>query len=189
MGLDMENENKGVDYRLDYIEPIKRKDFAEDDETKGSTHNKKSACGNLYITINRDDQDNIVESFINTGRTGICKASIDAINIMISDQLRAGIKVSAITRSLKGIQCGACMKAPKDSVSGLSCADIIARVIEKEYKKNPGTGRGKSTDETNPMSVTNEDGIYKCKECGKTSYVPSGGCGVCIECGYTKCDL
>lgn len=29
--------------------------------------------------------------------------------------------------------------------------------------------------------------VMRCPECGSPNYQPSGGCAVCMDCGYSKC--
>ena len=34
-----------------------------------------------------------------------------------------------------------------------------------------------------------EEGMEKfiCPECGNEAIIPTGGCGICLQCGYSKC--
>ena len=29
---------------------------------------------------------------------------------------------------------------------------------------------------------------FVCPECGNESIIPTGGCGICLQCGYSKCN-
>lgn len=155
------------------IEPISRSEIGK---TYGSTVRKHSACGKLYITINRDKEGNIVESFVNVGKNGICKSNIDGINRLISLGLRSGVKIDEIVDQLRGINCPACtrVRAKGESIDGLSCPDIMARTLQNEYKninEKPKIEKKKNT----------------CPECGE-ELAFEGNCISCKHCGFSKCE-
>ena len=50
---------------LDSIEPVSRKALGV---THGKTYCKKTACGTLYITVNCNDNDEVVETFVHTSK-------------------------------------------------------------------------------------------------------------------------
>ena len=45
----------------------------------------------------------------------------------------------------------------------------------------------KNKDET---TITIEDGVeeFVCPECGNKTVIPTGGCAICLQCGYSKCN-
>lgn len=160
--------------RYNYIVPISRKKIGT---THGCTYCKKCACGTLYVTINKDSDDNIVESFVHTSKGGICQANISAVNRMISLNLRTGVKVEEIIDQLQGINCPACVKVATkgEQIDGMSCPDIIARTI-KDFagEADKWTEKALKTDEF-------------CPECGeKVNF--EGGCVICTNCGWSKCN-
>ena len=154
---------------LDSIEPVSRDTFG--DVLTGSTYKKKTACGTLYITINKDKQGNIVEIFTNSSKNGTCKANLNGETRMASLALRAGVKVDEVVEQLKGIHCQSCAfaRAKGNQVDGTSCPDIMAKCITEACSKHKHT----------------EDTSEKCPECGKPVR-HEGGCVVC-DCGYSKC--
>lgn len=167
--------------RFDTIVPVER---ARLGKTYGTTSKYKTSCGSLFITINRDKDGNIVESFVNTSKSGICKSNIDGINRMISLALRSGIKVEEIVDQLKYINCPACVrsKAKGDKLDGLSCPDIIARALQSEYNTtlnflNRGRGEDDCSDDTQTFD--------HCPECGEP-LKHEGGCVTCT-CGWSRC--
>ena len=103
----------------------------------GGTYVKKTACGKLYITINRDDNDNLVEVFIDPGKSGGCVANAESLGRMASTMLRGGMAIESIVDSVKGVKCSACTQAKgsKKVIDGLSCGDILARTIQEEYDR------------------------------------------------------
>lgn len=166
------DENKTPKYN--YITPVSRKTIGT---THGDTYCKKCACGTLYITLNRDDEGNVVESFIHTSKGGICQANTSAVNRLVSLSMRSGVKTDEIIDQLKGITCGACTKAMSNGIKldGISCPDILARTLTEFCKP---VGEKKSIEKP-----TNQE---HCPECGEP-IIHDGGCVQCTNCGWSKC--
>lgn len=160
------------------IAPISRKTIGT---THGNTYCKKSACGTLYITLNRDNDGNIVESFVQTSKGGICQGNIGAVNRLISLNLRSGVKVDEIIDQLKGITCKACtaLIAKGEKLDGISCSDIISKTLEEFYFKDLKQERSKDI-----PSISKD--VPKCPECG-SPVNHEGGCVTCSNCGWSKC--
>ena len=160
--------------KYNYITPVSRKTIGT---THGDTYCKKCACGTLYITLNRDDEGNVVESFIHTSKGGICQANTSAVNRLVSLCMRSGVKTDEIIDQLKGITCGACTKAVSNGIKldGISCPDILARTLTEFCKP---------ADEKKPIEKpTNQE---YCPECGEP-IIHDGGCVQCMNCGWSKC--
>ena len=166
---------------FDSIIPVSRKTLGT---THGNTYCRHCACGTLYITVNCDDDGNLVETFIESSKGGICKANTAAVNRMVSVALRSGVKVEEIIDQLRGIYCPACAKTSKE-VDGLSCPDIMAKTLHAFYygeeEEKPKKNLVKSKKATQ-QEANNE----KCPECGK-SLRREGGCVICGSCGWSKC--
>lgn len=96
--------------------------------TVGVTEKIKIGCGNLYVSVNADEQ-GICEIFTNTGRAGGCSSQSEATARLISIALRSGLSVEAIIEQIRGIRCPACVR--REGVNVTSCPDAIARVIKK----------------------------------------------------------
>lgn len=176
-------KNEEVIYNT--IIPTSRKTIGT---THGNTYCKKCACGTLYITLNRDDNGNIVESFINTSKGGICQANIGAINRMISVGLRSGVKVDEIIDQLKGITCPACTKliSKGEQLSGISCPDILARTLQEEYEGKEVTTPIKKSKKRLLENTESKVAVTKCPDCGEL-VIHDGGCITCTNCGWSKC--
>lgn len=174
------------------------------DITTGFTEKVRIGCGNLYITVNYDDQ-GICEVFTNTGRAGGCPSQSEATSRLVSIALRAGMDVKAIIEQLKGIRCPSTIR--QRDLKVMSCPDAIARVIEKVIALQNGSGYKdiKLTEEEKEKITCVSDcavctmrdfcnnpdrkevGIGKyCPDCGKL-VEHEGGCVVCRNCGYSKC--
>jgi ribonucleoside-diphosphate reductase alpha chain len=174
--------------------------------TVGVTEKIKIGCGNLYVSVNADDE-GICEIFTNTGRAGGCQSQSEATARLISIALRSGISIESIIEQIRGIRCPACIR--RDGVSVTSCPDAIARVIKK-YIDSENNGNGNKL-----LSLIKPDGIAKaprdeapvekvevkttnkvknlipignaCPDCGMQIQHESG-CIVCMHCGYSKCE-
>lgn len=180
---------------FDKIKPMTRSDLGG--RLNGGTYVKKTACGKLYITINRDDDDNLVEVFIDPGKSGGCVANAESLGRMASTMLRGGMSIESIVDSVKGVKCSACTQAKgsKKVIDGLSCGDILARTIQEEYdrfnkcetcskdEKDILKEQFKAMKNPENWVVPNNT----CPECGM-EMTNEGGCVTCKNCGYSKCD-
>lgn len=194
-----DSESKTQDkesYSFDCIKPVSRKSLGV---THGNTYCKKTACGTLYITVNCDDQNNLVECFVHTSKGGICQANINAVNRMASLCLRSGVQVDEIIDQLQGITCQACGRtmATGTALDGVSCPDIIARTI-RQFKNDSENANQKSCnipqekfEKDEPVKKYRPDEL--CPECG-APLRREGGCMICVGddthtgCGYSRCD-
>jgi len=157
---------------------------------RGTTTKINTGCGNLYITINEDEEGRPFEVFMQMGKAGGCAASqLEAIGRLVSLALRSGIDPLPIIEQLRGIRC----PSPSWESGGtriFSCADAIARVLERrlaQIKKNPSEVKVKinfSPDEINSVKEVNIVGV--CPECGEPLKYEEG-CAKCDSCGYSKC--
>lgn len=175
--------------KFDHIVPVSRKTLGV---THGNTYYKKSACGGIYLTVNRDDEGNIVEMFVSTSKGGICQANIGAVNRMVSVALRSGVKVEEIADQLKGITCQACarMIAKGEKLDGISCADIIGKTLLEFAECDCGSCagcKGKSSTKSIVVKPSLGTGKAKCPECG-ADVAFEGGCMRCLECAWQKCE-
>jgi ribonucleoside-diphosphate reductase alpha chain len=153
------------------IVPRKRPDVI-----RGTTRFMKTGCGNLYVTINEDEQGHLFELFTSMGKAGGCAASqSEAIGRLVSLAFRSNIEPEEVIKQLKGISC----HSPTWYEGGriLSCSDAIARALEKYHTKG-SKGNGDSHKVVMIMGA--------CPECGG-AIEHEGGCAVCHNCGFTRC--
>lgn len=97
----------------------------------GSTFCKTTGCGKIYITMNEDENGNLIEVFASMGKAGGCAASqIEAIGRLLSISLRSGVKPEELMKQLAGIQCHSALAFGADKT--LSCADAFGNCF-REY--------------------------------------------------------
>ena len=145
----------------------------------GTTRLMKTGCGNLYITVNEDEEGNIFELFTQMGKAGGCASSqAEAIGRLISLALRSNVEPIEIEKQLTGISCHSPAWANGGKIS--SCSDAIAKALERynQVENSEGNGNGHK-DKTYMLCGA-------CQECGG-AVEHEGGCAVCRDCGFTKC--
>ena len=187
-------------------EPRKRPSY-----THGVTIKVKTGCGNMYVTIN-EDEEGLCEVFAQLGKSGGCAASqTEAIARLVSLSLRSNIDVYSIIKELRGIRCPSPFRMREGWV--LSCPDAIGIALEtymKEFKRGEKNIKGikdiklkisnDSVDEfiktskelkaksknDNGFSQIEDNSPSTCPECGSTM-IYAEGCSICPVCGYSKC--
>lgn len=162
----------------------------------GTTTKVATGCGNLYVTINSDENSLPFEVFTQMGKAGGCAASqLEAIGRLVSLAFRSGIEVKSIIEQLRNIRCPS--PSWEKGVRIFSCADAIARVIEKRLtnmsaaaKANEPSAKTTKAEEhlleKNFISDIISDIIGVCPDCGG-ALRHEEGCVKCGSCGYSKC--
>ncbi len=162
------------------------------DVTMGYTEKVKIGCGNLYITVNYDEQ-GVCEVFTNTGRAGGCPSQSEATARLMSVALRAGVDSDELIRQLKGIRCPSTIRQQGMAVT--SCPDAIAKAIEKVMQASktnqippcpPPMDAGRKGRPAPDMTPAESKLAKYCPECG-APLEHEGGCVTCRNCGYSKC--
>jgi len=145
--------------------------------TSGITEKVTTGCGNIYVTVNSDEE-GICEVFSHLGKTGGCAAAqLEATCRLISLALRSGVDVASVVRQLRGIRCPSIAWGQGKSI--LSCADAIASVLEEHTTGYDG--KPKLEDYGIAKNLAGQ-----CPDCGNL-LVYQEGCFICPSCGYTKC--
>jgi len=176
-----------------------------------------TGCGKLYLILSYDINGDIIETFIETGSDGGCQIFTEATSRLISLALRGGIPLEKVVDQLNSThKCGAYMyhKGTGKKVSrGKSCPSAIGLMlleIQKKIKELKKLGIDPTTinDIIAGVDMSQAD-VYKvekpltkpatelmtelagdkmlCPEC-KSTLLPEGGCIVCKNCGYSKCN-
>lgn len=174
--------------------------------TYGVTRRVRTGEGNLYITINEDDE-GLCEVFTTIGKAGgMASTQAEAISRLISLALRSGVDAGEVVRQLKGIS------GPNPTWENgrliLSTPDAIGQALDDYLKKGPtsqpgsgrpatgGTHRGGTILLTSaeapmaatdaPVDATEPKFMTTCPDCGG-NVVHESGCVTCLGCGYSRC--
>ncbi len=162
----------------------------------GTTTKVATGCGNLYITTNSDEGGMPFELFTQMGKAGGCAASqLEAIGRLVSLAFRSGIEVKSIIEQLRNIRCPSPSWEKGQRI--FSCADAIARVIEKRLINGASAVASlESVDMAMKHSSSDEAVIFNaklhgeimgvCPDCGGTLRHEEG-CVKCQGCGFSKC--
>jgi len=164
----------------------------------GTTTKVSTGCGNLYVTINVDEEGKPFELFTQMGKAGGCAASqLEAIGRLVSLGFRAGVEVKSIIEQLRNIRCPSPSWEKGQRI--FSCADAIARVVEKRLVHNqpvkpslevaPVAMKHSSDEEHVVIELSGEargDIVGVCPDCGG-ALRHEEGCMKCYACGFSKC--
>ena len=164
--------------------------------THGVTERLRTGHGNMYVTINFDDEGTPFELFGNLGKSGGCdSAQLEAISRLASLALRSGVDPQNVIDQLKGITC---CPAWDEGILVRSSPDALALALERhiiqhaegsvqpygepvQLKLGPGDGT---------QGNGNGNGYYpgrKCPDCN-TPVIYEEGCQKCVSCGWNKCE-
>ena len=170
--------------------------------TRGVTERVRTGEGNIYVTINEDDE-GLCEVFSTIGKAGgNAAAQSEAISRLISLALRSGIDPHEVIVELKGIS----GPSPvwEDGELILSTPDAIGKALERYVQRRKGGESIGANGETSgqepapvaelpavaeppqPVSTSAPKTIVTCPECGST-VVHESGCLACKHCGWSKC--
>ena len=156
---------------------------------EGKTIKIGTGEGDLYVTINQDEEGIPFELFATMGKSGgFSAAQTEAIGRLISLCFRSNIEPLRIIKQLKGIRGSKPIGFGENRV--LSSPDAIAKALEI-YLRPPLDLEFDKEDHVKLPIVTDEDVVkdtqYQiCSECGGT-VEHEGGCSVCHDCGYSEC--
>ncbi|MFQ5706243.1 MAG: adenosylcobalamin-dependent ribonucleoside-diphosphate reductase [bacterium] len=167
--------------------------------TRGITERIRTGEGNLYVTIN-EDEDGVCEVFSNIGKAGgNAAAQTEAISRLLSLALRSSIDPKEIISQLKGISGPAPVWENGELM--LSTPDAIGKALERYLRRkgqlaaNEATAApvppGSASPETQVPRSQETTGsgaveIVTCPDCG-SSVTHEMGCVVCYHCGWSKC--
>ncbi len=164
---------------------------------RGYTMKMMSPLGDLYVTINEDDQGRPFEVFCTLGKAGgAAMADAEAMGRLVSLALRSGIPISRVKDQLRGISCDRAVGVGPNKV--LSVPDAVGQAIERYLEEKEGI------QEALPLLVRAPQGAHEtqastyhrqqeqsflaaCPECGGGQMAYEEGCMKCHICGYSEC--
>ena len=175
---------------------------------RGITERVRTAHGNLFVTINYDDNGRPFEVFAALGKAGSTEsAQLDAIARLISMALRAGVDPNQIIDHLKGItdepvwDSGRLVRSAPDAV-----ALVLSRHLREEPAGEAATGvledaeasaqpalfqLGTPQTTEDSAAATNGHNVVgprtRCPDCSG-ALIHQEGCVRCLDCGYNRCE-
>ena len=159
--------------------------------TEGKTRRMRTGDGTLYVTVN-EDENGLCEVFTAIGKAGgTVAAQTEAISRLISLALRSGVDPNSIISQLKGIS------GPnptwEDGQLILSTPDAIGRALETFVNGDatPDNSKKKAQfeiAEEKPIQAQPKEYGQHCSECDGNGIVNEGGCLICKDCGWSKCE-
>ncbi len=176
---------------------------------QGTTRRIQSPLGDLYVTINEDEDGRPFELFATLGKAGgAAMADAEAIGRLVSLALRSGISLAEVHQQLRGISCDRAVGFGTDKV--LSMPDAIAQVIAmydmekagvQQELPMSGTPQAEAPAPASAAPETDGEGgeqlsagVYDpgdtflgtCPECA-SQLTFMEGCVKCHACGYSEC--
>lgn len=156
----------------------------------GTTEKIPTGLGDMYITIN-EDEEGMCELFVSHGKSGgEANAMNEAIGRLISIALRSRVEPKVLAKHLKGIRGSNPVWQNGELI--LSCPDAVGKAIDRYVERSKKLNLDFNTN-INPTvekkSKTLEQGELlseACPDCGGQIEYESG-CYVCRGCGYSKC--
>ena len=140
-----------------------------------------TGCGSLHVCAFFDEDGNLVNTYLSKGSTGGCNNYMIGLSRMIGLAARNGVDIHAIVDQLNS--CGVCpsyavRKATQGDVSPGSCCPVaVGNALLDMHKEIMGTSKEVVKETTSP----------KCPKCGEPA-IQEGGCTICKNCGWSKCD-
>jgi ribonucleoside-diphosphate reductase alpha chain len=172
----------------------------------GTTRKMRSPLGDLYVTVNEDEDGRPFEVFATLGKAGgAAMADAEALGRLISLALRSGIPLADISKQLRGISCDRAVGIGPNKV--LSVPDAIGQVLELHMAEKEGIqqelpiagspaaeaaavrARPPAQAELQPQVEAYDPGdtfMGTCPECSADLQFAEG-CVKCVACGYSEC--
>ena len=156
--------------------------------TTGKTRRMRTGDGTLYITVN-EDENGLCEVFTAIGKAGgTVAAQTEAISRLISLALRSGVDPTSIINQLKGIS------GPnptwEDGQLILSTPDAIGRALETflDGEQEPNLKNKVQFEIAEEPTQSKKAKGMHCIDCDGNQIVNEGGCFMCKDCGWSKCE-
>lgn len=174
-----------------------------DDNVIGLKRKVMSGCGSLHVVAMFDPiSGELLETYISKGSTGGCQSNLAAVSRLISLSARAGVDVYTIADQLQS--CPACPSyvgrtmTKHDTSKGKCCPDAVANALIEMYKEMQDSISDGDKDISvksqtikknieSKESTANVEVKHPCPVCGE-ELTFEGGCNVCKNCGWSKCD-
>lgn len=165
----------------------------------GKTYKMKTGYGNLYVTVNNDQDGRPFEVFATIGKSGgFFQEQSEGMCRMISTALRAGVSVKEIIDQLKGIRGPMPIFGQRGTIYSLP--DAIGQILEDhigvtrehdiplfETKEPAAILAPINTEEPESKKQIADFGhMPGCPDCGAALRMAEG-CMSCPVCGFSRC--
>lgn len=108
------------------------------DIVDGKSTKMKVGCGNLYISVNFNDDGKPFEVFLNGSKLGGCRANQEGLSRLATLCLKHDVPLEEVMDQLQLIVCPACTRAKAKltdqeavKVFPTSCPDAVAKALDK----------------------------------------------------------
>ena len=184
------------------------------DNLIGKKRKLTTGCGSLHCTAFFDpDTGDLMETYLSRGSTGGCANSYTGLSRMISLSARAGVDIDTIVDQLDS--CGVCPSyharriTKHDTSQGSSCPVAIGKALKDMWKEMQNeiadeliSDEDKVTNKIDKIisvkaidkmtcnvvsNIGQNTTIELCPEC-KEPISHEGGCDICKNCGWSKCN-
>jgi len=163
----------------------------------GTTYKVATPQGKAFITVNKENNGEPFEVFLNVGKAGTDVAALsEALGRLMSGWLRASRSsldtVKEIAVQLIGIGGAKSIGYGKNRVSSLP--DAIAKVLAEEFNLTVRLNGNEEDKEDEPKVLKSGEfgdtafaNTDMCPECGNYALVQEEGCIKCYYCGFSAC--
>jgi len=153
----------------------------------GGTFEIKTTDGRLFLTLNKDKNENPLEVFLRLGKAGqLENLLLDTIARLISKNLQNRVPyddISSLLRGIKGDKFWFKLTEQGESIGAESIMDSVGIIMDNYFSPIKG-----SINDVEELLINTKD---QCPMCNKYSIVRDTGCksGRCINenCMYTSC--
>ena len=152
-----------------------------------------NGCGRMYLHLDFDENTGQpLETFLECGSGGGCERNLTFISRLMSLALRGGVPIESIIDQAFSVKpCKAyCDRRKKfnDTSKGNSCPQAIGHALVELNKKIQDRCFADDEEESIEEIKNTESTIqYECPECGK-ELAFEGGCVICHNCGWSRCE-
>jgi ribonucleoside-diphosphate reductase alpha chain len=167
----------------------------------GETVKTPTPFGKAYVTVNRNQDNEIEEMFIKLGKTGADIAAIaDGLAIALTGVLSPRIshlgqaeKIDWLIKKFRGISGANVVGFGPNRVESLP--DAIAKVLQQVTTEDTGITPETSEEYDTVPKQNHRHGITistdLCPSCGMSTFIRQDGCYICLPdlggCGYSRC--
>ena len=166
-------------------------------QIQGITERVHTGHGNMYVTINFQEEGKPFEVFSTLGKAGGCdSAQLEAISRLASLALRSGVSVHDVVEQLRGITCcpfwdeGTLVRSGPDAVAlalqrymeghAGETEPAESQAVQLQFVPEPMYHNGNGSGGAAPTA-------RRCPDCN-TPVIYQEGCLMCISCGWNKCE-